>query len=516
MKKLTGIMSKPQDDGSELIFALVGAIGTDLDSVSKELETSLKRVNFNLRSIRVIELMHGLKKWKTCHRFPEDKRYNKHMDAGNEFRLATERYDALALLAIGQIRDHREKITGDPNKSAPRQAYLLRSLKNPKEAQTLRRIYNSRFNLIAAYSPRDQRLQCLAQSIAESYHAYHSDEYRAKAESLMQRDEVESDKAFGQNVSTTFPQADVFINASDRTEIKKSIDRFLELLFGNTFHTPTREEYGMFHAQAAALRSSTLSRQVGSIISTEDGDLIAAGCNEVPKAQGGLYWAGDTPDQRDFRLGYDTSTRRKKNLLADILKRLQDEKWLKSDKSTKDIDKLIDEAVAGHSSPLIPGAQIMNVLAFGRAVHAEMAALMDAARRGISVKGCLLYTTTFPCHDCARHIVAAGIQKVIYIEPYPQSLAQDLHYDSIIVDSLPEGDGRVKFKPFVGIAPRRYMDLFTMTKRKEDNGSTLNWDQTKAKPRLSGVATSYLVPEAQETSQFIRTLKTKKLITATD
>ena len=68
-----------------------------------------------------------------------------------------------------------------------------------------------------------------------------------------------------------------------------------------------------------------------------------------------------------------------------------------------------------------------DLLEFGRMVHAEMAALMDAARRGISVKGCLMYVTTFPCHMCARHIIAAGIQKVIYIEPYPKSKVGELY-----------------------------------------------------------------------------------------
>ncbi|MDN3612645.1 hypothetical protein QWZ16_23945 [Vibrio ostreicida] len=26
----------------------------------------------------------------------------------------------------------------------------------------------------------------------------------------------------------------------------------------------------------------------------------------------------------------------------------------------------------------------------------------------------------FPCHNCAKHIVASGIKRVVYVEPYPK------------------------------------------------------------------------------------------------
>ena len=48
--------------------------------------------------------------------------------------------------------------------------------------------------------------------------------------------------------------------------------------------------------------------------------------------------------------------------------------------------------------------------------------------------GTTLYTTTFPCHNCTRHIVAAGISRVVYVKPYPKSLAFQLHYDSISLE----------------------------------------------------------------------------------
>jgi cytidine deaminase len=90
----------------------------------------------------------------------------------------------------------------------------------------------------------------------------------------------------------------------------------VELLFGCDYHTPTRDEYGMFHAHAAALRSSSLARQVGAAITTEEGDIVAVGTNEVPKAGGGLYWFGDRPDRRDHILGVDPSDELRRELVA--------------------------------------------------------------------------------------------------------------------------------------------------------------------------------------------------------
>jgi cytidine deaminase len=54
--------------------------------------------------------------------------------------------------------------------------------------------------------------------------------------------------------------------------------------------------------------------------------------------------------------------------------------------------------------------RFMDIGEFSRPVHAEMAALIDSARRGVSVDGHVMYVTTFPCHNCAKHIIAAGLR----------------------------------------------------------------------------------------------------------
>jgi dCMP deaminase len=49
--------------------------------------------------------------------------------------------------------------------------------------------------------------------------------------------------------------------------------------------------------------------------------------------------------------------------------------------------------------------------------HAERNAIYNAARHGTPLDGCKAYVQLFPCIDCARALVQAGISEVISIEP---------------------------------------------------------------------------------------------------
>jgi cytidine deaminase len=130
-----------------------------------------------------------------------------------------------------------------------------------------------------------------------------------------------------------------------------------------------------------------------------------------------------------------------------------------------------------------------------------MAAITEAARRGVSVQSSTLYTTTYPCHICARHIVAAGITRVVYVEPYPKSLTALLHMDAVTDDGTTPKETQIAFESFVGIAPRRYMDLFEMVERKKKDGSTVEYIPAEAMPRGANLETTYLAREAVEVEQ---------------
>lgn len=511
-----------QNAGPEIVFGLVAAVGTDLELVKRFLSEALSDVNYKCVSIQLSKLMHdlSLSPWKNLPEEPEFERYNEHMTAGNEFRKFLQRGDALALLAVGAIREARQEKGGSPDHPLPRHAYVLKSLKHPSEVKALRSIYGPSFFLIAAYCPRESRKRSLSQKLASSQHSLQTDQFYDKAEILMKRDESERETdEFGQNVRDTFPMADVFIDASDPEKTRQSARRFVELIFGKEIHTPTKDEFGMFHAQAAALRSAALSRQVGASITTVDGDIVAVGTNEVPKAGGGLYWCDDESDKRDFRLGYETSDKIKRRVLGDLISRLKKRGWLAEDKQNSTVDELVNLAFAGNPDAVMKGSHLVNSIEYFRVVHAEMAAIVDAARRGVAIRDGVLFTTTFPCHDCAKHIVAAGIQRVVFVEPYPKSLAPDLYLDSIAVDQRKpknlqgaEDVGYVIFESFVGVAPRQYMELFVMGERKTQTGDVLVVNKDEVEPRFTKELLpdlAVLVKENQEFKHFEDQLSAK-------
>ena len=51
-------------------------------------------------------------------------------------------------------------------------------------------------------------------------------------------------------------------------------------------------------------------------------------------------------------------------------------------------------------------------------LHAESNALMKISKSTLTSKGSILYTTTSPCFECAKLIIQAGVEKVIYCEGY--------------------------------------------------------------------------------------------------
>lgn len=310
------------------------------------------------------------------------------------------------------------------------------------------------------------------------------------AERLIERDEIEGRVVTGQDVRDTFPLADAFVNADDKTAIESSIRRTVSILFGHPFETPTIDEMGMQYAHSASLRSSDLSRQVGYAACTNDGQVLAVGSNEVAKAGGGFYWPDSEGDARDFRVveSDEPNAEMKMSILKDLLQRLQPAGVL------ADTGEITDEMVSAIAKQL-RGSRFMAITEFGRAVHAEMGVITDAARRGIALRDATMYGTTFPCHHCAKHVVASGVKRLVYIEPYPKSQVARLFRDSIALESA--ASGKVLFEPFVGIAPPRFREFFVIPDRKDENGRIISWDDIKrsALPRIQSDPRSYIRSE---------------------
>ena len=130
----------------------------------------------------------------------------------------------------------------------------------------------------------------------------------------------------------------------------------------------TCEEYFMTVCLDIAKRSSCLSRQVGAVI-VKDKRILATGYNGSPQ---GIETCYDK--------GYCIR---------------------KESKSGENLDTCF-------------------------AVHAEMNAILQCSRVGISCEGATLYVTTFPCINCMKAIINSGINTVIYLEDYDAPLSKKL------------------------------------------------------------------------------------------
>lgn len=471
-------------------MGLVGAAGTNLRAASDAVKAALAPYGYRAAPIRVSALMPEVRGGSYLEALKhEDERITGYMDAGDQIRHQSGRNDAMAALAAGRIADYRAENYDDA--PAANTAFILDSLKHPAEVESMRSIYRDRFVLISVHSPTEVRRQVLAKKIATSRGTPEiPEEYSKTAREIMARDEHDDEHGFGQNVREAFVLGDVYVSTHPEVGLGPDINRFFRLFFGDPYCTPTRDEYAMFQTHTAALRSADLSRQVGAAVCTDEGEIVAVGCNEVPKTGGGQYWPSDELDARDFQLGYDSNVKYRNRALREAFRRLAAK------------GALAKHATEDEFLAFLKGSRLANLTEFGRPVHAEMAALLDAARRGVPVAERHLFATTFPCHNCARHIIAAGIKQVVYREPYEKSLASELHEDSIVVDPATDPGGRLVFRRFVGVGPPKYLGLFTMRQRKDGFGNRLDWNEEDASPRLVTSGSAYLANEDEFLDDF--------------
>ncbi len=460
---------------AELVVAFCGPLGSGVSTVIQKFKKVAENYRYDVRVIKLSDFIKknsskvgtqvNFKPLSACDKIV------KLQDKGNELRQEFGN-DILSQLAITEISSYRsdlikkaKKIEQKPDGETAEESEetieipiksirlitVIDALKHPAEVQLLQKVYGNMFYLVGVLCPealRKKRLTTTTKKINAT-----------DATFLMERDKDE-DKGYGQKLLKTLKNADFFLR-NDRANIKAvlpSLTRYVELILGKPDITPTRDEFAMFTAQSAACRSGCLSRKVGASIVNKKGDIIATGCNDVPKYGGGLYCSDDDlNDNRCFNsFNCECKNDHYKKVISAELRVILEES-LKDPGQINTISKKISEY-----------PRIKSLLEYSRAVHAEMDAIISVARKGNdSLIGTNLYTTTFPCHHCARHIVAAGIKRVYYIEPYEKSLAIELHSDSIELEGDPKHDhNKALFLHFEGVAPRQYLSLFSNPRKK--------------------------------------------------
>jgi deoxycytidylate deaminase len=462
----------------ELVIALVGPVGSGVSTAAAQIRDVLagdfgydvapifKPSNIIQRQCALVDMVAPGKDDLAA--------YIKTMqDAGNALR---ERFgnEYLVEKVIEQIRAYRTEHGGyAANVELPgRRAYIIDSLKNLEELTLLRNIYHDSLCVIGVFAPDEIRRQRLIDG-------------NASAESvgqLMARDQAEL-MTFGQNTRKLFVEADLFVcNDRRREDLNTSIARFLDIVFDTAIHTPTRAESAMYEADAASANSACMSRQVGASIVSARGELIAVGWNDVPKFGGGLYIEEDRSRYDKDQDSFVNKDHRCHNWRGGICHN--------ETRRTKIISKVSEAAAevgkvqAEHTAAVrekVAQSEIADLIEYSRSIHAEMEAILSVAREGKhSLVGATLYTNTYPCHNCARHIVAAGIINVVYIQPYLKSLATKLHAD--VVTEIPGKVDMVVFRQFDGISPRNFIRLFRPLSPRKEDGRLMRIERANAIP----------------------------------
>ena len=475
---------------SELVFGLVGPIGCPIEDAGQALETALSKVGYKASHISVSAAMKDLLHLKGKELSTEGcSDLENKIKSGNLVRTAYSSNAVLSGEAIRLIRKLRGDLssadTDDIRKVAeatPRQAhaFIIRQLKRREEVELLTRAFGKRFVQVSVVTPMDKRFNDLTSKLMSEQGGWTQDRCEDHAKHLIRLDQDEIDEERGQRISKIFHLGDVFVDGRSEDSLDLSSSRFIYSLFGKNSIGPNRDEYGSYVAKGSSLRSVDLSRQVGAAIFSPEGDLISTGCNDVPKPGGGIYWDEDVDKQRDFDLGGEANKREVNRIVFNFLDTLSDLKLLKGEEKPAQILSNADNREA------ILESLVGGITEYGRMVHAEMNAVTDAARLGRSVKDATIYVTTYPCHNCAKHLVAAGIKRIVFVEPYPKSKTEILFKNIIEQDAKVEN--LVSIEHFHGISPRRFRDIFEKGKRQAPNGKIQMWYKDKREPRLGPFA----------------------------
>jgi deoxycytidylate deaminase len=416
---------------NELIFAVVGHVGSGNSEVATTLKGLLEDEGYEVKIIKAREIIeeyantHG----KEIPQVDENGKLNiadvsKYQNYGDELRKVNGHSAVAEALAI-KIRERRAGMLGinpaeveNIEPDGKMRAYVLDSLRHPAEVSILRHIYQSAFILIGIVCEEEIR----EDRIVEKYR----DAGKESAREFMRRDAKATEK-FGQRVADTFHLSDFFVDNSakrfiTRTEpnvkwnVPEKLSRLIKIVTHKEIVRPDVSETAMYMAYGAKMRSACLSRQVGASVIDDDGNVLGIGANEVPKAGGGVY--GEGVSGKDERCAYRartdlrgcSSNEQQNQIIAEIIDSVAELRNCAPARK-EGIVKEIRESRVG------------SLIEYSRAIHAEMDAIMSANRRGISVQGAKLFVTTFPCHYCARHLVNAGIDEVQFIEPYLKSKA---------------------------------------------------------------------------------------------
>jgi len=318
---------------------------------------------------------------------------------------------------------------------------VVDGLRNIGEINHLRDEFGYRFTLIAVLASSDARWDRIESTYTDK--------------GLGRADFVEDDKRdkneeteYGQQVELCVDRADILIDNSmtvSTTDFKRKVLDFVDLATGKKFRGASQSEILMNIAFSSSHSSKCIKRHVGAVIADEKGQIVSTGYNENPL---GTNPCVEEPEYENqcFR---DIVRNEHFKSLAD-----------KGARCPVCSEKIVFEkgppwrckacASKGQKTNLESFFFPDRALNWCTAVHAEVWAILTAGERA---RGGSLYTTTFPCAQCAEKIVQSGITKVVFTESYPD-----------VVGAARLKLGRVDLEQFEGVRSSSFERIFSRIK----------------------------------------------------
>ena len=221
----------------ELVVALVGPVGSGVTTSAKYLAEILER-QFGYEVAPVIGMSDIIR--AEARRVsiipPPASPLNNYIavmqEAGNQLRakFGNNYLSEKAVEKIAKFRVSRGGTREDGSLIPGRRAYIIDSLKNAEELTLLRQIYRETLLLFGIFAPDEIRKKRLVDKGADD----------KDVQAVVDRDQGEV-ATFGQMTRKLFVQSDFFIcNDKKEEELKRRLNRYLEIIFDTNIHTPTK------------------------------------------------------------------------------------------------------------------------------------------------------------------------------------------------------------------------------------------------------------------------------------
>lgn len=328
------------------------------------------------------------------------------------------------------IRSLREEMS-NTLMSSHKPYFVIDALRNPYEIEFFRNRYGN-FYLFSILADDVERRKRLISNFKMT---------DKEVELISDQEKLEGEIHF-QNIQGCIGKGDVFIDnnhnysiQAEKPKLVYQLMKYVALIRNPGLITPTDDERFMQVAITARYNSGCISRQVGAVVVGSDNYIRGFGWNDTPEDFIPCLYR--TPNQLLSRTRDDAFSKyERSDIFIDKMSSVDDidknspfcfkdyqqeiENERNIQKNSKKIINILGKDISNDAIKRIISTMKFKNPTRERALHAEENAFLQVAKSGgQSVIGGTLYTTASPCQLCAKKAMQLKIERIVFIDPYP-------------------------------------------------------------------------------------------------